>query len=196
MTGRHHRRRPPQGKWRLTGALPGWRHQLGVAKGIDLVDVSQLAEPIGVRAGAFWLLAAVLVLSAAALLAGGGPTCSAPRRAWTSGPRLGGGSVGAPAPEATFTYVRLHFDESPTTSAAPTRPPSPRQFPNPEHPDRRTSWRMPLNRQAGTYAATEGVVPVWVNSEILRLLEGARDAECLNGPERHCGRAVRVGHAS
>jgi hypothetical protein len=63
-------------RWLLVTVLAGHGllHLLGVAKGFGWADVSQLTEPIGVRAGALWLLAAALVLSAAALLAVGAPT--------------------------------------------------------------------------------------------------------------------------
>ncbi len=59
-------------------AVHGLIHLLGAAKGFGLADVPQLSTPIGVVAGALWLLAAALVLTAAVLLA-----VSMPRWWWT-----------------------------------------------------------------------------------------------------------------
>jgi hypothetical protein len=58
-------------RWLLVIVLAGHGllHLLGVAKGFGWADASQLTEPIGVRAGALWLVAAALVLTATALLA-------------------------------------------------------------------------------------------------------------------------------
>jgi hypothetical protein len=63
-------------RWLLVTVLAGHGllHLLGVTKGFGWADVSQLTEPIGVRAGVLWLLAAALVLAAAAFLAVGAPT--------------------------------------------------------------------------------------------------------------------------
>ena len=54
-------------------AVHGLIHLLGAAKGFGLAAVPQLSTPIGVVAGALWLLAAALVLAAAVLLAVGMP---------------------------------------------------------------------------------------------------------------------------
>jgi hypothetical protein len=63
-------------RWLLVAVLAGHGliHLLGATKGFGLADVSQLTRPIGVLAGAFWLVAAALVLTSAALLALGPPT--------------------------------------------------------------------------------------------------------------------------
>jgi hypothetical protein len=63
-------------RWLLVAVLAGHGliHLLGAAKGFGLADVSELTEPIGVLAGMFWLAAAALVLTSAALLAMGPPT--------------------------------------------------------------------------------------------------------------------------
>jgi hypothetical protein len=63
-------------RWLLVALLAGHGllHLLGVAEGFGWADVSQLTEPIGVRAGVLWLLAAALVLAAAAFLVVGAPT--------------------------------------------------------------------------------------------------------------------------
>ncbi|GAB2756422.1 hypothetical protein GCM10027020_05670 [Nocardioides salsibiostraticola] len=63
-------------RWLLVVVFAGHGliHLLGVAKGFGWADVSQLTKPISVVTGVLWLLAAVLVLTAAALLAVGTPT--------------------------------------------------------------------------------------------------------------------------
>lgn len=63
-------------RWVLVVVLAGHGlvHLLGVAKGFGWSDVPGLTEPIGVRAGALWLLAFILVLAAAAMLAFRTPT--------------------------------------------------------------------------------------------------------------------------
>jgi hypothetical protein len=60
-------------RWALVAlmTLHGLVHLLGVAKGLGGANVKQLKEPIGAAAGVGWLVAAVLVLAAAALLAAG-----------------------------------------------------------------------------------------------------------------------------
>jgi hypothetical protein len=47
----------------------GLIHLLGVAKGLGGADVKQLKEPVGAAAGVAWLVAALVVVSAAVLLA-------------------------------------------------------------------------------------------------------------------------------
>jgi hypothetical protein len=63
-------------RWVVVSALAGHGliHLLGVAKGLGWAAIPQLTEPIGVRGGVLWLLAAALVLTAAVLLAVGAPT--------------------------------------------------------------------------------------------------------------------------
>ena len=54
-------------------SVHGGIHLLGAAKGLRWAQVSQLKEPIGSTAGLFWLAAAVLVVTAAVLIAVGKP---------------------------------------------------------------------------------------------------------------------------
>lgn len=54
-------------------ALHGLIHLLGFAKAFGFADLPALRQPIGRAAGGAWLLAAVLFLTAAALLAVKGP---------------------------------------------------------------------------------------------------------------------------
>ncbi|MDX6327147.1 MAG: hypothetical protein QOK15_3501 [Nocardioidaceae bacterium] len=63
-------------RWLLVAVLTGHGllHLLGVAKGFEWADVSQLTEAISFRTAVLWLIAAALVLAAAALLAVGAPT--------------------------------------------------------------------------------------------------------------------------
>jgi len=63
-------------RWVVVTVLVGHGliHLLGAVKGFGWSAVSQLEEPIGVQAGALWLLAAMLVLAAAGLIATGSPT--------------------------------------------------------------------------------------------------------------------------
>jgi hypothetical protein len=63
-------------RWALIVVLAGHGliHLLGVAKAFGWAEVKSLEEPIGRGAGAFWLLAAVLVLVAAAMIALRAPT--------------------------------------------------------------------------------------------------------------------------
>lgn len=63
-------------RWIVVGLLTvhGLIHLLGVAKGFGWAAVTTLKEPIGAGAGVLWLLAAVLVLSAAAMIALGAPS--------------------------------------------------------------------------------------------------------------------------
>jgi hypothetical protein len=78
----------------------GLLHLLGVAKGFGWADVSQLTEPIGVRAALLWLLAATLVLSAAALLAVGAPT-------WWWATALGAAAVSQVAIVTSWSDARV-----------------------------------------------------------------------------------------
>jgi hypothetical protein len=55
-------------------SLHGLIHLLGAAKGLGLVDVPALTEPIDAASGALWLLAAILVLASAGAVAVGAPT--------------------------------------------------------------------------------------------------------------------------
>jgi hypothetical protein len=59
-------------------AAHGLIHLLGAAKGFGWAEVEQLTQPIGPGGGVLWLLAAVLVLSSAALIGAG-----VPARWWT-----------------------------------------------------------------------------------------------------------------
>ena len=52
-------------------AVHGAIHLLGAAKGLGLADVASLQQPVGRTAGALWLLAALLLVAAGALVAGG-----------------------------------------------------------------------------------------------------------------------------
>ena len=63
-------------RWLLVAILAGhgFIHLLGVVKGFEWADVSQLTEPISVVGGVLWLLAAALVLTTAVFLAIGAPT--------------------------------------------------------------------------------------------------------------------------
>ncbi len=63
-------------RWVAVAALAGHGliHLLGTAKGFGWAEVAALEQPVGPRAGALWLLAAILVLTAAGLLAMGAPT--------------------------------------------------------------------------------------------------------------------------
>ena len=63
-------------RWLLIAILAGHGliHLLGVVKGFEWADVSQLTDPISVVGRVLWLLAAALVLTTAVSLAMGAPT--------------------------------------------------------------------------------------------------------------------------
>lgn len=63
-------------RWIMVVLLAGHGliHLLGAAKGFSWADVEQLRQPVGTGTAVLWLLASVLVLTAAALLATGAPT--------------------------------------------------------------------------------------------------------------------------
>jgi len=63
-------------RWAVVGLLVvhALIHLLGAVKGFGLATVERLKEPVGAVAGAGWLLAAALVLTAAVMIAFGAPT--------------------------------------------------------------------------------------------------------------------------
>lgn len=63
-------------RWVVVAVLVGHGliHLLGMAKGFGWAEIAQLKQPIDVRSGFLWLLAALLVLASATLIGVGAPT--------------------------------------------------------------------------------------------------------------------------